>query len=189
MGKKNELKTFAVKQIHLWESEYDLINRKTGECVEGTVSFEPKKHKLNSYHRFFRVPIDMLQLFFLQNLSATDMDILVLLMKNCIKNNIVVYDIKGFAETLELSEASMKRNFIKLKKLNLIKKVKLGKPFSLLQISPHLAWMGDTESLEEALKGWPRPTVPENRFEKFKYFEKRYESFVKAQRKQIFFGH
>lgn len=187
MAKKRKLEEDKVKRIDLWESEYDLINRKTGELVGGTVTYTPKKSKLESYHRFFRVPIDMLQLIFLQNLTATDIEILVLLMKNSIKNNVVAYDIHGFAETLGLSETSIKKNFIKLKKLKFIKRVKLGKPFSLLQISPHLAWMGDTESLTEALKEWPYPEVPEDRYDKYKYFENRYEAYVKKERKRVYY--
>jgi hypothetical protein len=187
VAKKSRLERGSVKQINLLESNYDLIDRITGEILRGTVTFAPKKSNSESYHRFFRVPIDMLQLVFLQNLTATDIEILLLLMKNSIKNNVVAYDIHGFAETLGLSETSIKKNFMKLKKLNFIKRVKLGKPFSLLQISPHLAWMGDTESLEVALKEWPYPQVPEDRYEKFKYFEDRYSKFVKSERKRIFF--
>jgi len=67
VAKKSRLERGSVKQINLLESEYDLINRVTGEVLKGKVIFEPKKSKLGSYHRFFRVPIDMLQLFFLHH--------------------------------------------------------------------------------------------------------------------------
>lgn len=186
MGKQ---KKKNIDTIKLWDSPFDVVNRETGELVNGSLTFKPDDKAPNEhpYHRFFKVPIEMLSLMYLQNLNKTELEIMLLLMHNSVKNNTVVFNENLYAKALEVSQLTIKRSMIKLRKNKLIKRLKLSKPHILLQVSPHVSWMGDIKSLEEALKDWDFPEVPTDRFELFRELETHLKPVVRSFRKAAFY--
>lgn len=184
-----KLKQKNLDRITIWNSPFDVINRETGELVDGAVTFTPapKTPNKHPYHRFFKAPIDMMSLMYLHNLTKTEFEIMLLLMHNSVKNNAVVFNEELYAKALEVSQLTIKRSMINLRKNKLIKRLKLLKPHILFQISPHMCWMGDTESLEIALKDWEFPKVPSDRFDLFKDLETHLNPVVKSQRKHAFY--
>ena len=114
-------------------------------------------------------------------------DIVILLMSNSIKNNIVVYNQVIFSKILDVAPVTIARSISKLKKLKILKNIKQKKNYTLLQISPHVAWMGDQDSLKQALKDWDMPIVPKDRFEIYENFKSSFDPIVRSERKSAFF--